>query len=95
MTKDVLSKVYKVNVVAHGNTPTEPDLDGKDPYEVNKPEFKLVNEIIPFPSFFTPLISFEFTKLPKFLGIYVEIQNPKASVTTDGIISRIIDQRLM
>jgi ethanolamine-phosphate cytidylyltransferase len=34
VTKDVLGKVYNVSIVAHGNTPTEPDLDGKDPYEV-------------------------------------------------------------
>ncbi|RUS19873.1 hypothetical protein BC937DRAFT_86778 [Endogone sp. FLAS-F59071] len=34
VTEGVLGKVYKVDIVAHGNTPTEPDLDGKDPYEV-------------------------------------------------------------
>ena len=34
VTEDVLSKVYKVDIVAHGNTSTFPDLDGKDPYEV-------------------------------------------------------------
>jgi ethanolamine-phosphate cytidylyltransferase len=31
---NVLSKVYKVDIVAHGNTPSLPDIDGKDPYEV-------------------------------------------------------------
>jgi ethanolamine-phosphate cytidylyltransferase len=35
VTKDVLGKVYNVGLVAHGNTPTEPDLDGTDPYEVS------------------------------------------------------------
>ncbi|KAG2186271.1 hypothetical protein INT43_002709 [Umbelopsis isabellina] len=64
VTKDVLGKVYNVSLVAHGNTPTEPDLDGKDPYE-----------------------------LPKQLGIYYELENPNASVTTEGIIDRIIEHR--
>ncbi|CAJ0836537.1 4946_t:CDS:2 [Entrophospora sp. SA101] len=30
---NVLSKVYKVDIVAHGNTPSLPDINGKDPYE--------------------------------------------------------------
>ncbi|RUS34869.1 hypothetical protein BC938DRAFT_478120 [Jimgerdemannia flammicorona] len=64
VTKDVLGKVYKVDIVAHGNTPAETDVDGKDPYE-----------------------------LPKSLGIYVEVENPNASVTTEGIITRIIEHR--
>lgn len=34
VTEDVLNKEYKVHVVAHGNTATEPDLDGSDAYEV-------------------------------------------------------------
>lgn len=35
ITEAVLTKEYKVHIVAHGNTPTEPDLDGKDPYQVS------------------------------------------------------------
>ncbi|RIA86788.1 hypothetical protein C1645_740595 [Glomus cerebriforme] len=61
---NVLSKVYKVDIVAHGNTESLPDLNGKDPYE-----------------------------LPKALGIYVEIENPSAELTTAGIIDRIIEHR--
>lgn len=34
VTEDILSKEYTVHVVAHGNTPVDPDLDGSDPYEV-------------------------------------------------------------
>lgn len=34
VTEDVLNKEYTVHVVAHGNTPVEPDANGKDPYEV-------------------------------------------------------------
>jgi ethanolamine-phosphate cytidylyltransferase len=34
--RDVLEKVYKVDVVVHGKTETLPDLDGKDPYELPK-----------------------------------------------------------
>ncbi|KAG5456276.1 MAG: hypothetical protein BJ554DRAFT_4022 [Olpidium bornovanus] len=33
--------------------------------------------------------------LPKARGIYVEVENPKSNVTTDGIIRRIINQRSM
>jgi len=62
---NVLSKVYKVDIVAHGNTPSLPDLNGKDPYEI-----------------------------PKSKGIYIEIENPSADLTTDGIIDRIIKHRL-
>ena len=35
ITEAVLTKEYKVHIVAHGNTTTEPDLDGKDPYQVS------------------------------------------------------------
>ena len=42
VTEDVLSKVYKVDIVAHGNTSTLPDLDGKDPYEVRFVENKVM-----------------------------------------------------
>ncbi|CAG8674966.1 4138_t:CDS:2, partial [Funneliformis caledonium] len=63
---NVLSKVYKVDIVAHGNTPSLPDLNGKDPYEI-----------------------------PKSLGIYVEIENPSAELTTSKIIERIIEHRKM
>ncbi|CAI2177311.1 13007_t:CDS:2, partial [Funneliformis geosporum] len=63
---NVLSKVYKVDIVAHGNTPSLPDLNGKDPYEI-----------------------------PKELGIYVEIENPSAELTTTKIIERIIEHRKM
>ncbi|CAG8452288.1 843_t:CDS:2 [Ambispora leptoticha] len=62
--ENVLSKVYEVDIVAHGNTPSLPDLDGKDPYE-----------------------------LPKKKGIYQEIINPSANITTAGIIERIIEHR--
>ncbi|KAL1915836.1 uncharacterized protein VTP21DRAFT_6224 [Calcarisporiella thermophila] len=64
VTSDVLEKVCRVDIVAHGNTPTDLDLDGSDPYA-----------------------------LPKKLGIYREIQNPNANVTTEGIIKRIIEHR--
>nr|CAG8456238.1 1960_t:CDS:2 [Entrophospora candida] len=63
---NVLSKVYKVDIVAHGNTPSLPDIDGKDPY-----------------------------KLPKNNGIYIEIENPSADLTTAKIIDRIIEHRKM
>ncbi|KAF7721339.1 Ethanolamine-phosphate cytidylyltransferase [Apophysomyces ossiformis] len=66
VTEDVLDKEYTIHVVAHGNTPTEPDLNGKDPYE-----------------------------LPKQRGIYREIENPNSTITTEGIIERIIENRLM
>ncbi|CAG8463522.1 91_t:CDS:2 [Diversispora eburnea] len=33
--ENVLYKVYKVDVVAHGNTDSLPDIDGRDPYENN------------------------------------------------------------
>ncbi|KAI8377779.1 uncharacterized protein BYT42DRAFT_571666 [Radiomyces spectabilis] len=66
VTEDVLNKEYKMTIVAHGNTPTEPDLDGCDPYE-----------------------------LPKQRGIYVEIENPNATITTQGIIDRIIENRVV
>ncbi|RHZ70270.1 hypothetical protein Glove_273g21 [Diversispora epigaea] len=62
--ENVLSKVYKVDVVAHGNTDSLPDLDGKDPYEI-----------------------------PKARGIYTEIMNPSADLTTEKIIHRIIEHR--
>ena len=34
VTEDILSKEYHVHTVAHGNTSTDPDLNGKDPYQV-------------------------------------------------------------
>ncbi|ORX41848.1 Nucleotidylyl transferase [Piromyces finnis] len=36
VTKDVLNKVYKIDIVAHGITPSAPDLDGIDPYALPK-----------------------------------------------------------
>ncbi|RIB15610.1 hypothetical protein C2G38_2039239 [Gigaspora rosea] len=62
---NVLSQVYKVDIVAHGNTPSLPDLNDKDPYEI-----------------------------PKQKGIYVEIENPSAELTTAGIVDRIIKHRI-
>jgi ethanolamine-phosphate cytidylyltransferase len=35
VTEDVLTKEYNVSIVVHGNTATEPDLDGSDPYAVS------------------------------------------------------------
>lgn len=35
MTEDVLNKEYNVSMVVHGNTISEPDLDGSDPYKVS------------------------------------------------------------
>ncbi|KAF7723085.1 Ethanolamine-phosphate cytidylyltransferase [Apophysomyces ossiformis] len=66
VTEDILNKEYKVHLVAHGNTETEPDLDGSDPYQ-----------------------------LPKQRGIYTEIENPNATITTRGIINRIIQNRIV
>ncbi|KAG0170341.1 Ethanolamine-phosphate cytidylyltransferase [Apophysomyces sp. BC1034] len=66
VTEDILNKEYNVQIVAHGNTDTEPDLDGLDPY-----------------------------LLPKQRGIYVEIENPNATITTRGIIDRIIKNRIV
>ncbi|KAG9293346.1 hypothetical protein G9A89_007592 [Geosiphon pyriformis] len=62
--ENVLSKVYNVDIVAHGNTSFLPDLDNKDPYEI-----------------------------PRNKGIYQEIINPSANITTAGIIDRIIEHR--
>ncbi|KAF9213232.1 Ethanolamine-phosphate cytidylyltransferase [Podila verticillata] len=64
VTEQVLEKVYKVNVVVHGNTPSLNDKDGQDPYQLAKDR-----------------------------GIYVEIDNPQNSVTTESIIDRIITHR--
>lgn len=64
VTEQVLEKVYKVNVVVHGNTPSLNDRDGQDPYQLAKDR-----------------------------GIYVEIDNPQNSVTTESIIDRIITHR--
>ncbi|KAL9545900.1 hypothetical protein MBANPS3_006920 [Mucor bainieri] len=64
VTEDVLNKEYNVHIVVHGNTPTEPDIDGSDPYA-----------------------------LPKERNIYVEIENPNNTITTQGIIERIIENR--
>lgn len=36
VTKDVLEKVYKVDVVVHGKTHVFSDIDGQDPYELPK-----------------------------------------------------------
>ncbi|KAI8075398.1 uncharacterized protein B0P05DRAFT_617212 [Gilbertella persicaria] len=66
VTEDVMNKEYNVNIVAHGNMPSEPDLDGSDPYE-----------------------------LPKKRGLYVEIETPKSTITTQGIIERIIENRFV
>lgn len=35
VTEDVLNTEYNVTVVVHGTTSSEPDIDGKDPYEVS------------------------------------------------------------
>lgn len=35
VTEDVLTKEYNVSLVVHGNTSSEPDLDGSDPYKVS------------------------------------------------------------
>jgi len=32
--KDVLEKIYKIDLVVHGGTEVENDADGSDPYEV-------------------------------------------------------------
>ncbi|KAK3837250.1 MAG: hypothetical protein JOS17DRAFT_680337 [Linnemannia elongata] len=64
VSDQVLEKVYKVDVVVHGNTPSLDDTDGQDPY-----------------------------KLAKDRNIYVEIDNPQNSVTTESIIERIITHR--
>ncbi|KAI8978449.1 hypothetical protein BDB01DRAFT_799926, partial [Pilobolus umbonatus] len=66
VTEDVIDKEYTVSIVAHGNTSTECDLDGRDPYE-----------------------------LPKKRKIYMEIENPNHTITTQGIIERIIENRLI
>ncbi|ORY98790.1 hypothetical protein BCR43DRAFT_530230 [Syncephalastrum racemosum] len=66
VTEEVLTKQYHVDLVAHGNTSTEPDLDGADPYA-----------------------------LPKERNIYVEIENPNSTITTNGIIERIIQNRVV
>ncbi|GAA5809547.1 hypothetical protein MFLAVUS_002957 [Mucor flavus] len=66
VTEDVLTKEYNVSIVVHGNTPTEPDLDGSDPYQ-----------------------------LPKQRNIYIEIENPNNTITTQGIIDRIIENRFV
>lgn len=36
VTKDVLEKYYKVDIVAHGKTEAIPDANGEDPYKVPK-----------------------------------------------------------
>lgn len=35
VTEDVLDTEYNVAVVVHGTTSSEPDIDGRDPYEVS------------------------------------------------------------
>jgi len=64
VSDQVLEKVYKVDVVVHGNTPSLDDTNGQDPYQLAKDR-----------------------------GIYVEIDNPQNSVTTESIIERIITHR--
>ncbi|KAG0302186.1 Ethanolamine-phosphate cytidylyltransferase [Dissophora globulifera] len=64
VTDQVLEKVYRVDVVVHGNTPSMNDKNGEDPY-----------------------------KLARERNIYVEIDNPQNSVTTESIIERIITHR--
>ncbi|KAF9158707.1 Ethanolamine-phosphate cytidylyltransferase [Mortierella sp. AD011] len=64
VSDQVLEKVYKVDLVVHGNTPSLNDANGEDPY-----------------------------KLAKERNIYVEIDNPQNSVTTEAIIERIITHR--
>ncbi|TPX60163.1 hypothetical protein PhCBS80983_g01969 [Powellomyces hirtus] len=44
VTKDVLEKVYHVNVVVHGSTPIDKDIDGSDPYRLPK-ELGIYKEI--------------------------------------------------
>ena len=36
VTKELLEKVYKIDVVAHGSTHTELEIDGTDPYALPK-----------------------------------------------------------
>lgn len=62
VTKEVMEKVYKVDIVVAGKT--EPDVDGEDPY-----------------------------KLPKSMNIYHSLPKIDRALTTDDIISRIIEQR--
>ncbi|OMJ25616.1 Ethanolamine-phosphate cytidylyltransferase [Smittium culicis] len=64
VTKDVLEKVYKVDIVAHGSDSPVLDLGGNDPYT-----------------------------LPKQLGIYKEINHDLSSLTTTGVINRVIESR--
>ncbi|KAJ1989637.1 choline phosphate cytidylyltransferase [Dimargaris cristalligena] len=44
VTKDVLEKVYQVDIVAHGVKDSPPDVDGRDPYELPK-ELGIYHEI--------------------------------------------------
>ncbi|KAJ1981927.1 choline phosphate cytidylyltransferase [Dimargaris xerosporica] len=44
VTKDVLEKVYKVDIVAHGKAASPADLDGSDPYQLPK-ELNIYQEI--------------------------------------------------
>ncbi|KAF9898586.1 Ethanolamine-phosphate cytidylyltransferase [Lobosporangium transversale] len=64
VSDQVLEKVYKVDLVVHGNTPSLNDTNGEDPYKIAKER-----------------------------NIYVEIDNPQNSVTTESIIERIITHR--
>ncbi|KAI9490624.1 hypothetical protein BDB00DRAFT_836634 [Zychaea mexicana] len=66
VTEDILTKEYHAHVVAHSKTPTEPDLDGKDPYQLAKDR-----------------------------GLYTEIDNPSSTLTTESIIQRIIENRVL
>lgn len=87
VTEDVLNKEYNVSIVVHGNTLTELDLDGSDPYKVSsfkkektEKSEKKTNTCV---------------QLAKERGVYVEIENPNNTITTQGIIERIIENRFM
>lgn len=90
VTEDVLNKEYKVHVVAHGNTATEPDLDGSDAYEVWQHK-----DLRIFGKYSVSLYIHLGIQLPKQRGIYVEIENPNSTLTTQGIIDRIIENRFV
>jgi ethanolamine-phosphate cytidylyltransferase len=64
VTMDLMNH-FKVSLVIHGQTPCDPDIDGRDPYEV-----------------------------PKGLGKFQQIDSGN-SMTTQDIITRIIDNRFV
>ena len=83
VTEDILNKEYNVSVVIHGTTSSELDIDGADPYEVR-------------PSYNRKVFIFKsLSQLPKSRGIYREISSPNSTLTTQGIIDRIIENRFM